>query len=120
VSPDQIRGQMHRYLEFLQRERLPVTTSLTSYYAEFSRRFLGSPHDLMTDLEQTFGEGFPSASMTLCPTFLTEGYDNYALDYFRACQQRVNRWFRLTYYQFYVCNVSERHFIEFWEVPQGV
>jgi hypothetical protein len=120
VPPDQIRGQMNRYLEFLQREQLPVAESFTSYYAEFSRRFLGCPHDLMTDLQQTFGEGFPSTSLILCPTFLAEGYDNYAVDYFRTCQQQIDQSFRLIYYRFYVCPIAERHFIEFWEVPQSV
>jgi hypothetical protein len=113
---------MNRYVDFLQREPLPFPACFTKYYGEFSRRFLGSPHDLRTDLRQTFDEAFFSvsgASLVLCPTLLTEGYDDNAVDYFRACHfQQGGPPSRLIYYRLYLCPDMDRHFIEFWDIPR--
>ena len=117
VPPDQIWGQMNRYVGFLRSERLPFPTSLENYYSEFSTRFVGSPHELASDLQQTFGQAFSpvsTASLVVRRTFLTEGYDDYAVDYFRACQQRGDGPIRLLYYRF--CPEVDRHWIQFWEV----
>jgi hypothetical protein len=123
VTPDQIQGQMNRYVDFLRRQQLPLPASFREYYAKFSRQFLGSPHDLTTDLRHIFGEAYlhvPRASLVLCRTFLTEAYDNSAVDYFSARQQQGDGPIRLVYYRFYCCAEVQRHFIEFWEVPLPV
>ena len=103
VPPGRIRRQMSRYVDFLQTERQPFPASFTDYYAGFSSRFLGSPHDLLEDLRQTFDESFFSVSHTsleLCPTFLTEGYDDDAVDYFKDLHHQGQP-IRLMYYRFY-------------------
>jgi len=120
VTPDQIWGQMNRYIDFLRMELPPFPVSFRSYYGQFSRQFLGSAHDLSTDLHQIFGEVFfpaASTSPTFCRTFLTEGYDDDALDFFRARQQQGDGPIRLMYYRFYFHPGTDRHSIEFWEVP---
>ncbi len=121
VPPDHIWGQMNRYVDFARRELVAFPTSLTSYYAQFSEQFLGTRHDLTTDLQQTFGDAFfsvsSSTSRVLCRTFLTEGYDDYAVDYFRARQQHRDGPVRLLYYRFCPYSGTDRHRIEFWEIP---
>jgi hypothetical protein len=120
MPPARVQRQMNRYVDFLQREKQPFPASFANYYDKFSRRFLGSPHDLLTDLRQTFDEAFfsvPCTSLVLCPTFLTEGYDDRAVDYFRACHLQGGPPIRLIYYRFFCCPGLDRHFIEFWEIP---
>ena len=120
VTPDQIWGQMNRYVEFLRRELLPFPASLRDYYARFSKQFLGSPHNLTTDLKDVFGDGFlstPNTSPVLFRTFLTEGYDDDAVDFFRARQQLGSGPIRLVYYRFCLCPRTEQHCLELWEVP---
>ena len=120
VTPDQIWGQMNRYVDFLRRELLPFPASFRDYYAQFSKQFLGAPHDLTIDLREIFGEAYffvPNISPILCRTFLTEGYDDHAVDFFRDRQQQGDGPIRLMYYRFYLCTRTERHYIEFWEVP---
>jgi hypothetical protein len=120
VTPDQIWGQMNRYVDFLRTELPPFLVSFRNYYGQFSRQFLGSIHDLSTDLQQIFGETFfpvADTSPTFYRTFLTEGYDDDALDFFRAREQQGDGPIRLMYYRFYFHPGSERHSVEFWEVP---
>jgi hypothetical protein len=120
ITPDEISGQMNRYVDFLRMELLPFPASFTNYYTHFTRKFLGSPQDLSTDLRQTFGEPFfliPSTSPVLRQTFLTEGYDADAVDYFKARQRLGSGPIRLIYYKFYLEAGTDRHRIEFWEVP---
>jgi len=118
VTPDQIHGQMTRYASFLRGELPSFPASLNSYYAQFTAEFLGSPLDLTEGLRREFGETFfPSQSepLLLCRTFLTEGYDDFAVDYFRAKQRQEEGPVRLLYYRFYPA--ADGHRIEFWEIP---
>jgi len=121
IPADQIWGQMNRYVDFLQMELPPFPMSFRNYYGHFSSRFLGSVHDLSTDLQHIFGETFSravgTAPTTFFRTFLTEGYDDDAIDFFRARQQKGDGPIRLMYYRFYFHPGTERHSIEFWEVP---
>jgi hypothetical protein len=120
VTPDQIWGQMSRYVEFLRGRLLAFPASLSDYYNRFSAQFLGSPHELAKDLEEIFGDTLFRGQNTpplLCRTFLTEGYDDYAVKFFGARQQQADGPIRLIYYRFNLCPETERHYIDFWEVP---
>jgi hypothetical protein len=116
VTADQIQAQMARYLNFLRGQLPGFPASLSDYYAQFTAAFLGSPHNLAESLRQAFGEAFlpRSKPLVLCRTFLTEGYDDAAVDYFRA-RQHEDGPIRLVYYRFFP--ETEGHRIEFWEVP---
>lgn len=117
VTPDQIQKQMTRYVDFLRVELPGFPASLSGYYAQFTTEFLGSPLDLTESLRREFGEAFlpPSKPPVLCRTFLTEGYDDAAVDHFRARQRHEDGPIRLVYFRFYPD--PEGHRIEFWEVP---
>lgn len=117
ITPDQIQGQMTRYVNFLRNELLGFPASLADYYAQFTAAFLGSPHNLAKSLEQAFGKAFlpRTRPLVLCRTFVTEGYDDAAVDYFRARQLQEDGPIRLVYYRFFPA--PESHRIEFWEVP---
>lgn len=118
VTPDQIQGQMNRYVNFL-REVLPAfPASLNDYYSQFTAEFLGSPLDLGESLCRQFGGAFPphpARPPLLCRTFLTEGYDDAAVEHFRARRRVEDGPIRLVYYRFYP--EPDGHRIEFWEVP---
>jgi hypothetical protein len=118
VVPDQIQGQMTRYENFLRSELPHFPSSLSGYYAQFTGEFLGSALGLIESLRQEFGEAFlcsRTEPLVLCRTFLTEGYDDYAVDYFRARQRQGDGPIRLLYYRFFPA--ADDHRIEFWEVP---
>lgn len=118
VTPDRIHRQMNRYVEFLESELRSFPASLSTHYAKFTERLSGVAQDLSEDLRQTFGEAFSPnrcCPPTLYRTFLTEGYDEEAVDYFTRRQRRGEGPFRLIYYRFYP--EPEGHRIEFWEIP---
>jgi hypothetical protein len=111
---------MSRYMKFLQLELPSFPESLSTYYEQFSAQLFGSSHDLATDLQETFGEVFrPLAdqSLALNRTFLTEGYDEDAVDFFSNSHLNGRGPIRLVYYRFYLSLTTRRHCIEFWEVP---
>jgi hypothetical protein len=120
ITSDQIEGQMSRYVKFLQLELPSFPDSLSTYYEQFSAQLHGSSHDLATDLQETFGQVFrPLAdqALVLNRTFLTEGYDEDAIDSFSSSHLNGRGPIRLVYYQFYFSLTTNRHGIEFWEVP---
>jgi hypothetical protein len=119
VTPDEIEGQMSRYVEFLRLQLPPFPVSLANYYDQFSAQFFGSSRSLVTDLQDIFGHSprpVADSSVVLWRTFLTEGYDESAVDFFVNSHLNGRGPIRLIYYQFNPCLTTKRHCIEFWEV----
>ena len=116
LAPDRIWAQMNRYVDFIRNEVLPYPATHEKYYVQFAAQFLGSCHDMLDHVRSSFTKTFPIGSAAIVRTFITEGYDDDAVSYFRNRQNDEPT--RLIYYRFYRCTGEiERHCIEFWEVP---
>ena len=119
VAPYQIhKCQMQRYVRFFQWYLRPFPESFQQDYYKFTERFLGHPHSLDADLAATFGVAYCQAGFSESPVrqiYLTEGYDDYAVDYFQDQQEVADGHVRLVYYRFYPG--ADGDYLEFWEIP---
>ena len=110
VVPDEIYGQMGRYVEFLTRHGRDFPGGMESDYGRFSDKFYGARHVLTDDLIQAFGT-VPTGPLAIQEVYLAERFDGYAVDRLSTWAARDGRRVRLVYYRFY----PRDQYIEFWE-----
>lgn len=124
VTHYEISQQMGRYTEFALGELPRFPVSHRAYYGRFITQFRGTPRGeeaLDEDLKAAFGANFVSAPFSVPlvhQVYLTEGYDEDAVERFRVEAAAGKHHIRLTYYRFFPrANEPNGDYIEFWEVP---
>lgn len=118
VTPYKIYDeQMEKYVKYVQ--RASVFQRFHRYYSRFSAKFYGSTRNLYDQINDVLAghvQGNTAVSARIHEVYVSELFDEYAVDYILDKGRQDGRNVRLIRYKFYPQSIDQNDYIEFWEV----